>query len=70
MVQPTGCVPASKRRGICASVDSAYSEEEEDGGDLSSISDSELEQQLDTVRAEIAKHEYLILGRPVMDSSA
>ena len=65
MIEATGRAPPLERRGVCTSVDSAYGEEEEDEGDVSSISDSDLEQELETAREEIAKHEYLILGRPL-----
>lgn len=66
-VESTGHAPALERRQACASVDSAYGEGE-DEGDMSSLSENELEQELETARAEIAKHEYLVLGQPVIDS--
>lgn len=49
---------------MCASVDSAFEEDEEGS---SSVTDSDLEQELEMSRAEIAQHEYVILGRPLMD---
>ena len=63
--ESTGHTQALEQRGKCTSIDSAFGEEEE--GDMSSLSDSDLDQELETARAEIAKHEYLILGRPCMD---
>lgn len=64
-VKSTGHTPALVRREACASVDSAYSEGE-DEEDTSSESD--LGQELETARAEVAKHEYLVFGRPDKDS--
>ena len=64
-VKSTGHTSALERREACASVDSAYSEGEDEG---SMSSESDLEQELEAARAEIAKHEYLVLGQPVIES--
>lgn len=64
-IEVTGRTPALSRKGMAASDsdDSAYGEEEGD----TSLSDSDLEQELEMSRAEVAAQEYVVLGRPLVD---